>query len=184
MTFRTGLAALALTFVAACGGDVYTPVPPSAPDLRLPSRYATIEVVEVQLPTYAASEDIFVEREDGTLEALGPLWADDPARAITLQLSRDVSRITGAQAAPEPWPFRDFAAAKLDVRLDDMRATAAGDFLLSGQFFVAPDSGGGNRAGTFAITVPMADGAGAVEIARARSAAVTQLAEDVARRGL
>ncbi|WP_149756651.1 PqiC family protein [Roseivivax sediminis] len=185
MNWTTPLGALALTVLAACGGgDIRYATPPSAPEARVGSAYATLEVVEVQLPTYAASEDIFVADAGGALTALGPLWADDPARAMTLQLARDLSAITGAQVAPEPWPFRDYAAAKLDVRLEDMLATAAGTFRLSGQFFVAPDDGGRDRSGRFAIEVPLAEDADAASIAAARSAAVSQLAEDIARRGL
>ena len=138
----------------------------------------------MQLPTYAASEEIFVAEPGGAITPLGPLWADDPGRAMTLQLARDIGTITGAQAAPEPWPFRDYAAAKVDVRLEDMLATGTGQFRLSGQFFVAPDEGGRDRSGSFAIEVPLPEEPSAAAIATARSAAVTELAEQIARRGL
>lgn len=185
MKTTTILGALAIGALAACGGgDIRYATPPSTPTERLGSAYRTLEIVEVQLPTYAATEDIFVAAPDGAITPLGPLWADDPARAMTLQLSRDLSTITGAQAAPEPWPFRDFAAAKVDVRLEEMLATGANTFRLAGQFFVAPDTGGRDRSGSFAIEVPLAEGATAGGIAAARSAAVTQLAAEIARRGL
>ncbi|SLN60899.1 hypothetical protein ROJ8625_03092 [Roseivivax jejudonensis] len=185
MTFKILIAAGALATLAACGaGDTRYATPPSQPTARVASAYPTLEVVEVQLPTYAASEDIYVAAPGGALAPLGPLWADDPGRAMTLQLARDLSAITGAQAAPEPWPFRDYAAAKVDVRLEDMLATAEGAFRLSGQFFVAPDAGGRDQSGAFSIEVPIPEGAGAATIAAARSAAVTRLAETIARRGL
>ncbi|MHA6343954.1 PqiC family protein [Roseivivax sp. CAU 1761] len=178
---------LALGLLAACGpGDQRFATPPSAPEARVASRYPTLEVVEVTLPTYAAGEEIFVEEPGGAITELGPLWADDPARAVTLQLSRDLGAITGAQVAPEPWPFRTFPAAKVDVRLEDMRATLAGGFMMSGQFFVAPEEGEGvgDRAGSFRIEVPLPENPSVRVIAAARSAAVTALAEQIARQGL
>lgn len=185
MKTKTLGAGLALALLAACGGpDVRYATPPSEPAARVGSAYRTLEVVDVQLPTYAASEEIFVAAADGGITPLGPLWADDPSRAMTLQLARDLAAITGAQVAPEPWPFRDFAAAKIDVRLEDMLATGTGAFRLSGQYFVAPEEGGRDRSGGFSIEVPLADAASAGEIARARAAAVTQLAEQIARQGL
>lgn len=179
------LAALSLGLLAACGGpDLRYATPPSAPETRIASRYPTLEIVEVALPTYAASEDIFVTDPAGAIAPLGPLWADDPARAMTLQLSRDLGAITGAQVAPEPWPFRDYAAAKVDVRLEDMLATATGMFRLSGQYFVAPEDEGRDASGGFAIEVPLPEDPSARQIAAARSAAVTRLAEQIAGNGL
>lgn len=176
-----GLAAL----LAACGApELRYSVPDTAPEVRVASRYASIEVVEVSLPTYAADEQIYIQDAEGALAPMGPLWADDPSRAITLQLARDLGRITGAQVAAEPWPFRDFAQVKVDVRLEDMRATESGSFVLAGQYYVAPDSGGRNRAGSFRFEAPVAEPGGAAQIAAARSVVVTQLAEAVARKGL
>jgi uncharacterized lipoprotein YmbA len=178
---------LAFTVLAACGGgDARFATPSSAPEARVASRYPTIEVVEVTLPLYAAGEEIFVEEPGGAITELGPLWADDPARAVTLQLSRDLAAITGARVAPEPWPFRQFPAAKVDVRLEDMRATLAGGFLMSGQYFVAPEEGegAGDRSGSFRIEVPLPEDPSVRLIAAARSAGVTALATQIARSGL
>ncbi|ETW12036.1 hypothetical protein ATO8_13112 [Roseivivax marinus] len=188
MTHRTTgflFIALAAGTLAACGGpDQRFATPASTPTVRVASAYPTLEVVEVTLPLYAASEEIYAADAGGAITPLGPLWADDPARAMTLQLSRDLGQITGATVAPEPWPYREYAAAKVDVRIEDMLATDAGTFRLAGQYFVAPDEGGRNRSGSFSIEVPMATPDSAATIAAARSAAVSQLAETVARRGL
>ncbi|WP_238363802.1 PqiC family protein [Mesobacterium pallidum] len=171
--------------LAACGApELRYAAPETAPEVRVSSRYASIEVVEVSLPTYAADEQIYIQDADGALAPLGPLWADDPARSITLQLARDLGQITGAQVAAEPWPFRDYAQVKVDVRLEDMRATESGSFVLAGQYYVAPDSGGRNRAGSFRFEAPVAEPGTAAQIAAARSVVVTQLAETVARQGL
>lgn len=96
---------------------------------------------EVTLPSYAAAEDIYMRAADGTISPMGTLWADLPARSITLQLSRDLGAITGVTVAPEPWPFRAYAAAKVDVRIEELLATAEGVFRLSGQYFIAPEAG-------------------------------------------
>ncbi|WP_422824571.1 PqiC family protein [Thalassococcus sp. BH17M4-6] len=179
------LLALTAALTTACSSpDVRFASPAVAPSAKVSSLYGKLEVVEVTLPTYAASENIFVQGADGAITELGPLWADDPARAMTLQLARDFAAITGAIAAPDPWPFRSFPDAKVDVRLEEMLATEDGTFRISGQFFVAPEEGGRDRSGQFGISVPLPEDASISQIAAARSAATTQLAEQIARRGL
>ena len=182
---RTTIALLGLSLGAACGGpDIRFAAPASVPSERIASVYDRIEVIQVGLPIYATTEEIVFQDATGAITPTEALWADEPARAVTLQLSRDLGQITGATVAPEPWPYRDYAAAKVDVRIEDMLATDAGTFRLAGQYFVAPDEGGRNRSGSFSIEVPMATPDSAATIAAARSAAVSQLAETVARRGL
>lgn len=177
-----GVCLLALT--ACSGADIRYATPPVNPSERISSRYQSLEVVEVTLPTYAADENIAVQGPDGAITTLGALWADDPARGLTLQLARDLANITGATVAPAPWPFRDFADAKVDVRVEEMVATAAGTFRIAGQYFVAPEEEGRPRAGQFEIAVPLPEDAGAVQIAAARGAASLLLAEEIARKGL
>ncbi|ROU03734.1 PqiC family protein [Histidinibacterium lentulum] len=158
--------------------------PAVTPTDSVSSRYSSVEVVTVTLPTYAASEDIYVRGQDGALTRLGPLWADDPARAVTQQLAGDLSAITGARVAAEPWPFREFPAARVDVRLTDMVATEDGRFRLVGQYFVAPESGQGDRSGRFLIESPLPAPTTASSIATARGQAVADLALQIARNGL
>lgn len=179
------LATAAVFATTACTSDKIRFATPSIePTARVSARYSSIEVSEVKLPVYADSEEISSEDATGAIVPLGPLWADDPARAMTLQLARDLASITGAKTAPEPWPFRDYAQAKVDVRVEDMLATAAGVFRISGQFFVAPERGGGDRSGSFVVSAPLPAQASAKDIAAARAAATTSLAEEIARRGL
>ncbi|MFD1342089.1 PqiC family protein [Litorisediminicola beolgyonensis] len=170
--------------LAGCGSDArYATITPE-PEARIPSLYGTIEVVEVTLPTYAEGEEIYAQDPDGAIVAFGPLWADLPSRAMTLQLASTLDQITGATVAAEPWPFRDFPAAKVDVRVEDMLATSRGTFRLAGQYYVAPEELGRNRSGRFAIEVPLPEDAGAPQIAAARGQATSQLAEQIARSGL
>jgi hypothetical protein len=154
------------------------------PSVRIKSRYETVEVVEVTLPVYAASEQIFTQGADGAITELGPLWADNPARAITLQLARDMAAITGAMVVPEPWPFRGRAEARVDVRIEELLATSNGAFRISGQFFVAPENAKADRSDQFSISVSLPANPTPSQIASARSAATSQLAEKIAMRGL
>lgn len=178
--------ALGLTILlAACGGkDIRFSQPDIAPSTRVSTAYRSIEVATVSLPTYAESEEIMTRAPDGGISALGPLWADEPERAVTLQIARDLGTITGRLSAPEPWPFRDYADVKLDVRIESFVATVEGLFVMSGQYFVAPDAGGANRAKAFRIAVPIAGEGGPEAISAARAAAVTQLAVAIAKDGL
>lgn len=174
-------AALALT---GCASDKRFGAPTPVPQERVSISYRTVEVVQATLPAYASAEEITVREADGAIAPLGPLWADDPSRALTLQLARDLGAITGAVTAPAPWPFRSLPDARVDVRVEDFLATEDGVFLLSGQYFVAPETGGRDRARRFAFTVPLADPATPGGIVAARGSAVSRLALDIAQNAL
>jgi hypothetical protein len=84
-------AALALlALLAACGGpELRYAVPQITPTEKVSIAFASVEVREITLPTYAALEEIFVETPEGVITTADKLlWADDPARAATLELSR------------------------------------------------------------------------------------------------
>ncbi|PTW51432.1 PqiC family protein [Rhodovulum kholense] len=173
--------------LAACSGspDRYTVPDTAVAGPHLPVAWRSVAIREVSLPTYAASEEIYSRSASGALTSSSDvLWADDPTRAITQDLARLLAQMTGAQVAAEPWPFFDRAQATLEIRVADMLAEPDGTFRLTGQFFVAPDAGGRNRAAPFAIAVPIAAPAGPAEIAAARGAALRELATQIARTGL
>lgn len=179
----------ALLFLAACsGGDsaVRYAVPEAEVAVRARISYASVEVIEVSLPTYASLEEIFVGTADGGLQSsTSLLWADDPTRAVTLELARSLAAITGARVAPEPWPFQEPAAARVDVRVEEMVAMADGVFRLKGQYFVAPrDIDRRERSGAFALVAPWNTEGGAAAIAAARGAVVRDLALQIAKEGL
>lgn len=187
MTYRLAVFP-ALLLLAACGGTIERyAVPPATTEAALPrvaSRYATVEVREVSLPTYAASEEIASRDAAGAITGnKSLLWADAPARAMTLELARVLGLMTRVQVAAEPWPFLDRASAQIDVRVEEMVADADGSFRLAGQYYVAPDSGVGGRSGLFNLSAPIT-GEGAGAIAAARGAVVRDLAEQIARQGL
>ncbi|MBL3552303.1 PqiC family protein [Rhodovulum sulfidophilum] len=180
------LVPLALALTACSGSPERYTVPDTAVDgPRLPVAWRSVAIRDVSLPTYAASEEIYSRSASGALTSSSAvLWADDPSRAITRDLARLLARMTGAQVAAEPWPFFDRAQATLEVRVADMLAESDGTFRLTGQFFVAPDAGGRNRAVPFAISAPIAAPAGPAEIAAARGVALRELATRIARTGL
>ncbi|KGM49446.1 PqiC family protein [Pseudooceanicola atlanticus] len=189
MTYRTTLLALTLSLLAACGGGTIeryaVPASSQTADLpRISSRYGSIELREVSLPSYASSEEIAKRGETGAITSESSLlWADQPSRGMTLELARLLGLMTRAQVAAEPWPFLDRAAALVDIRVEQMLADADGTFRLSGQYYVAPDSGVGGRSGLFDLSAPIV-GEGASAIAAARGQVVRSLAEEIARRGL
>lgn len=184
---KMALTLAALTILSACGGETLRYSVPAAPvtEKKIAIAYRSVELLAVSLPAYAASEQIHVRGEGGALLASSELlWSDDPSRAVTLELGRYLSQMTGARVAPEPWPFADRASVRVDVRVEEMLADGDTLFLMSGQYFVAPDTGGRDRSGLFSISAPIATGGGAAAIAAARGEVVRDLARKIARDGL
>jgi hypothetical protein len=184
MTLRPFLLVLAL---AACSpAPVRFAVPSVAPETRIGISYGTVELREVSLPTYAQNEEISIETLDGGItRQAGLLWADLPARAMTLELGSLLRVITGAQVASEPWPFDSRPQARVEVRVEEMVASQRGNFRLSGQYFVAAlDGSERGRSRSFALSAPLSPDAGPAEIAAARGQVTAMLAEAIARDGL
>jgi uncharacterized protein len=188
---RPLLLALLAPALAACsafggGNTLRYPVPPVTVEARVPSAYAAIEVTDVTLPAYAEGEEIALGLSDGGISLrTGLLWADLPARGVTLDLTRALGQITGAEVASTPWPFDRGPEARIEVRIEEFLARETGSFHLSGQYFVGAFDGSDRaRAQSFAITVPFDPEGGAPAIAAARAAATADLAEIIARDGL
>ena len=182
----TKLPIAALALLAACGpGPVLYTVPPAPSGQPVSIAFRTVEVAEVSLPLYAEAEEIYVAAAGGALtSAPEARWADDPRRAMTLELSRALGEITGARVAAEPWPFEGLADARVTVRADEMVAGADGDFRLTGQYYVADIEGERDRAGRFAVAEPYAAEGGPAAIADARGRAVRDLARLIASEGM
>lgn len=158
----------------------------AAPEVKVTERvstaYRSIEVLEVSLPDYATGDEIALEN-DGSLSVSRAIWADDPTRAVTLGLSRNLTEITGRRVAPEPWPFDEPAAARVDVRVEQM-LVSGGVMRMSGQFFVTDfDGRGRDRAKLFDLTVPM-ETVNAQTAAEGRANLVAALASRIAKEGL
>ncbi|SFR32539.1 PqiC family protein [Litoreibacter janthinus] len=176
-------AILALT---GCGAtpDLY-PVTPPQVEQKQRIAFRSVEVRDISLPTYASANEIAVEGLDGKLATdAAVLWADSPERAVSLELTRNLARITGARVASEPWPFEAFPDARLEVRFESLIAGANGQFRASGQFFVGVPDGGRERSGLFELSVPFDPLGGPQAIATARGAVILDLADYIARNGL
>lgn len=179
-------ASAALALLAGCGDNALRYSVPAVPvtQERIGINYRSVEVLAVSLPSYAASEEIYIRGADGALTSSSDLlWSDDPSRAVTLELTRYLGQITGARVAPEPWPFAERAGARVNVRVEEMFAEP-GRFVMTGQFFGAPEDGGRDRSGLFSLSAPIPEGGGAAAIAAARAQVVRDLAAEIARRGL
>ncbi|GAW35687.1 hypothetical protein RA2_02754 [Roseovarius sp. A-2] len=146
--------------------------------------HTTVALRNVSLPTYAAGEAIFTADATGLLrDSGGLLWADDPSRAMTLELARHLTGITGARVASEPWPFLDPAAAEVEIRVEEMLARADGTFHLSGQYFVSSEQGR-DRARLFDLQTGIGAETTPEALAAARARLIRDLALDLAKRGL
>jgi uncharacterized lipoprotein YmbA len=171
--------------LTACGADTtFVRTEPAPVTDRIQIAYRSIEVRRVTLPTYAASEEIYGQGADGILASTGSVrWADVPDRAITLELSRNLAELTGARTASEPWPFTSQPDAHIEVRFEDLLAGADGVFRVSGQYFMTAETGR-ERSGFFNIQIAYDPAGGPEAIARARSAAVLELAKTIAQKTL
>lgn len=175
--------ALALGLTACAGPATQVLIPPSTPSLRIKPAVSSIVVQDISLPRYAASDDLVVIDSNGVLQSLpNTIWADTPERGLTLDMARDLGKITGARVSTEPWPFSDTPQARVTIRVTRLLGQANGVLLFSGQYAVAPvDSGISDKSDFFDISVPMA-GKEPADLAQAVGKAMSQLAETIARR--
>lgn len=179
-----GVLAFALMVSCTAAPDRYAVTAPELTERQRIS-FRSVEIREVSLPAYAASDEITIQDVEGRLISDGAvLWADTPDRAVALELARHLAQITGARIASAPWPFEAFPDARLDVRFETFLAGADGQYRAQGQYFVAVPDGGRERSGLFDLSVPYAPDAGAGAIAAARGQLTQTLALTLARRAL
>ncbi len=167
--------------LAACSGaepQFLIDTPAQAGSARL--RVATLEVRQVSLPAYAAASEILLEDEDGALTQVdNALWADEPARAVTLAIAEQIGAASSATVAPEPWPLADDAQAAVQVTVSRLVARNDGTLRLTGQYALSSyDKVIRERIQSFDITVPMV-GTGPQAIAQATGAAISQLSGQI-----
>ncbi len=179
---------IAASLLAGCSLFSQTlryPVPVVQPTEKVSIRFRSVEVRDVSLPEYAELSEIGSQAPDGAIVTdKSLLWADNPVRSVTLELARNLGLITGATVASEPWPFDDFADARVEVRIEEMLRDRENRFLLTGQYFVATSGGGLNRARLFQLAVPVAGESAPADVAAARGRIIADLALLIARDGL
>jgi uncharacterized lipoprotein YmbA len=183
MTLMKPLAAAALALLTACGTPDRIAVQSPAITETVRIGFASVEVKDVSLPTYASADEVAQQAADGALITSDVLWADAPERAVGLELSRNLAKLTQRRIASEPWPFEQEPAATLDIRFTDLIAGTDGNFRAAGQYFVGVYEGR-ERSGLFELSVPYDPAGGPAAIARARGQIVLDLAKFVAREGL
>ncbi|MEP1768074.1 MAG: ABC-type transport auxiliary lipoprotein family protein [Sulfitobacter sp.] len=184
MKFAKHLATAAtLAFLGACGAPALVAVQPPAISETLRIGFSSVEVKDVSLPSYAAADEVAQQAPDGTLVTSKVLWADSPERAIGLELSRNLARLTRRRIASEPWPFEEEAAATLDVRFVNLVAGTDGTFRATGQYFVGVYEGR-ERSGLFDLSLAYDADGGPAAIAQARGQIILDLAKFVAKKGL
>lgn len=184
MTFMKSLvAAAALALLTACGAPDSIAVQSPAVTETVSIGFASVEVKDVSLPTYASADAVAQQAPDGSMVTSKVLWADAPERAIGLELSRNLARLTKKRIAAEPWPFEENAVATLDVRFADLVAGTDGVFRATGQYFVGVYEGR-ERSGLFELSVAYDPKGGPAAIARARGQIILDLAKFIARDGL
>ncbi|KIN74142.1 PqiC family protein [Sulfitobacter guttiformis] len=176
-------AAGALAILAACGAPDSIVVQSPAITETVPIAFTSVEVRDVSLPTYASADEIAQQAPDGTLITSKVLWADAPERAVGLELSRHLARLSGKRVASEPWPFEESPSATLDVRFSDLIAGTDGVFRATGQYFVGVFQGR-ERSGAFDLAVAYDPKGGPAAIARARGQIIVDLAKYLAVNGL
>ncbi len=176
----------AFSMLMACAGnpDRFAVTPPAVTDTQRIA-FRAVEVRDISLPAYAAADEITVLDASGRLVSDGAvLWADAPERAVALEISRNLARLTGARVASEPWPFEAFPDARLDVRFESLIAGPDGRFRASGQYFVGVSDGRRERSGLFDLAVGYDPAGGPQAVAAARGQIVLDLTRLIAREGL
>lgn len=172
-----GLTAL----MAACSGSTARlDMSPVKTDMKLRAAVGSAMVRTVSLPTYAAAEELATETVDGLIASNADvLWADDPSRAVTLTLTRNIGDIVNAKVGPDPWPFAGLPDVSIDVRVTRMIAGADGVFDLEGQYFVGGDGiDYPNTTNAFAISTTVTSQEPAA-IALAQAQALMTLSEQI-----
>lgn len=201
MTPAKLLSAVALATLTACGtADPQFLIEPAPSTLRVNAVVKTVLLRTVSLPTYAADQKIAVQGADGAVLASDfGLWADEPERATTLILSRNLNTMTSARVAPEPWPLPEPPKGVVDIRIETFIATDDQTFQMSGQYFMGSETPDpiadlddpdkpprivpaplSDKARVFDIIVPLPATTSAA-IAAAQATALTALSEKIAR---
>ncbi|OSP56811.1 membrane integrity-associated transporter subunit PqiC [Pseudoruegeria sp. SK021] len=182
-TSKASILVLALVATACSGPAKQVLLTSTAPELRIRPIVASVEIRDLSLPRYAASDDLVVLGEDGVVETVtNTVWADTPERSITLSLATNLGAITGARVASEPWPFSTSPEAQVVVTVTRLLGQPGGQLQFTGQYAIsAVASSISDRSGSFNIVVPV-EGTGPDALARAQGAAISQLSEIIARR--
>ena len=181
---------LALAGCIATGESLRYVVEPAieATTARVRTSADSISIVEVSLPEYAKDTKIFVGTAQNALNDLENAdWGDEPERAFALVLVRELTQITGADVATDPWPLGGVPEAEVRVRVSQMIVRPDNTVSLAGHFSIRRDVvESRNKVELFALQVPVAatgaDGTvSPADAVRAYGASWRELAEVIAK---
>lgn len=177
---KTPVWILALAVMAGCGSNAtQVVIDPQTSALKVPIRAHSVMVRDISLPAYAQASEITVRSDNGTLtQKRGEVWADEPARAMTGAMVRNLSTITSAQVSAEPWPLAGYPDVELTIWIEQMFARDDGSVSLAGYYAVRREAGR-NAIRQFDIALPPAS-TGLADLASTYDAAWIQLAERIA----
>ncbi|MEM9431321.1 MAG: PqiC family protein [Pseudomonadota bacterium] len=175
---------LGLVALAACSNDANIeryPIPLLSTENRIEIAADTVEVRLVSLPLYAESEEVPLLGGDGALRTSADvLWADEPDRALSQALARNLTEITSAVVAVEPWPLEGFPETRIEVRVDALIAPPGGILRFAGAWYAAsPGTPGQDRSARFQFSQPLA-GDGVPALAEAYAEVTLDLARTIA----
>lgn len=169
---------------AACSGTLTRiDTPQLQSGLSLNAFVGSAVVQTVSLPSYASAEELSVESAPGVITTTDDLlWADEPERAMTLMVARQLDDILTATVGPDPWPFPGLPDVTIDIRVTEMIGRSDGAYHLAGTYFVGGDGiDFRNTSQAFDIAVPVAD-LNPGTLASAQAQAILQLSESIARK--
>ncbi|HBZ45207.1 MAG TPA: hypothetical protein DEO85_14380 [Maritimibacter sp.] len=178
---KTPLWLLALIFVASCGSTgPQVVIDSQSSELRVRSSARSVMIHDISLPAYAEAVEISLRDEDGTLvEQKGQVWADAPARAMSGVIVRNLSTITGAQVAADPWPLEGYPQVEVTIRVEQMFARDDGSISLTGYYALRREYG---RSAIRQFAIERAGSPEAkANLARAYDLAWRDLAEQIAK---
>lgn len=175
---------LPLALLAACSNPLATGkhlIDPPDMGKQVSDRLGTAELADVSLPDYASGSEVAFQVADGTIRSTPKqIWADTPQRGFTVGLARAISEVSGATVIPEPWPLSEPAKHRIRVEVEKALASRDGVYRLSGRYYVSDEGGrGSSQARFFSIAVPVPAGSTS-GVAVAQSAAIGQLARQIA----
>lgn len=173
-------------FLAACAAAPAKPrlylMEAEAPAQAGAPARASVGLREAALPLYARRQQIAARDATGAITAADEhRWAEEPSRAATRLLARNLASLRGAPVYPDPWPQGASPDLIATVEVDRFLGELGGEVALDGQITLARMSARGDPAtGAFAIRVPV-NGADHSALAAAYGAALAKLAREMDR---
>lgn len=180
------LASLVLALAAGCApspGPAFYLLEPAARPTGVVSG-PVVGLREIALPLYARRAQIAVLGPGGEITLSDDhRWAEEPPRAASRQIARDLSARLNRPVVVEPWPEGAAPETRVDVEVDVFVGALGGEVRLAGQYrLVDPARPEAAALHWFELSEPVADdtfGALVAAHRRALSALAATIAADL-----